>query len=211
MAKTPVLRSILGGKGGEPPDMPPFSGGEPSFDEQLDAELARDSKGKVAPIPANVGIILSKSEDWQMHFDEFRGICIVERAPPTVGHPARAGELDEYHALTAQHWLTENFKVEFALGAVRAGMIFAGKQRWCDPLKSYLRGLEWDGVGRVETWLTRYLGAAPDALTNAMGRMWLISGAARGLSPGCKVDHMLVLLGAQGDRKSTALSSLCPN
>jgi len=61
---------------------------------------------------------------------------------------------------------------------------------------------------KMERWTSQYLGAAPTDLTHAMGGLWLISAVARIFRPGVKADHMLILEGEQGARKSTALKIL---
>lgn len=77
-----------------------------------------------------------------------------------------------------------------------------------DPVREYLDELKWDGVLRLDTWLSQYLGAEDDDLTRAIGRAVLIAGVRRVRSPGCKFDFVLVLEGAQGRGKSTALKIL---
>jgi len=76
------------------------------------------------------------------------------------------------------------------------------------PVRTYLGALTWDGTPRLERWTSRYLGAAPTDLIHAMGSLWLISAVARIYRPGVKADHMLILEGEQGARKSTALKIL---
>ena len=72
------------------------------------------------------------------------------------------------------------------------------------PVRKYLDGLSWDGSGRLNDWLSRYLGVEDTAYSNAIGRWFMISMVARIFEPGCQVDHMMVLEGPQGVRKSTA-------
>jgi hypothetical protein len=76
------------------------------------------------------------------------------------------------------------------------------------PVRDYLDQLKWDGERRVETWLTKCFSADENEYTNGVGRMFLISMVARIYKPGCKVDHMLILEGEQGQLKSSACSIL---
>jgi predicted P-loop ATPase len=81
------------------------------------------------------------------------------------------------------------------------------------PVRHYLATLRWDGRPRLSTWLVDCLGAhdAPPQYLAAVGRAWLISLVARVMRPGCQADHLLILEGPQGSRKSTALRSLVPD
>jgi putative DNA primase/helicase len=81
------------------------------------------------------------------------------------------------------------------------------------PIQEYLLGLVWDGVPRVDRWLEDYCAVVPRSeaharLVRAVARRFLISCVARAMAPGSKVDTMLILEGAQGLGKSTALATL---
>jgi len=79
------------------------------------------------------------------------------------------------------------------------------------PLREYLHSLEWDEVSRLERLLPDYFGTPDDDLHCKLGKYWAISCVARGLNEkpeGVKVDTMLILVGAQGIGKSTALREL---
>lgn len=76
------------------------------------------------------------------------------------------------------------------------------------PVIDYLGGLRWDGVGRIDRWLTTYGGAAENAYTSAVGALMLVAAVRRVRQPGVKFDEMLVLESAQGKDKSSALKVL---
>jgi hypothetical protein len=99
--------------------------------------------------------------------------------------------------------------------AVRLACDQRGRERTFDPLAGRLRSLTWDGIPRITGGTTREGEIIPPFLTNffgvthtpyseEVGRILLLSAAARALKPGCKVDTMVVLEGAQGIGKSTA-------
>jgi predicted P-loop ATPase len=83
----------------------------------------------------------------------------------------------------------------------------------------YLESLGWDGVPRIDQWLTTYGGAVDTQSETLETRTYLetvssiplIAAVKRARHPGCKYDEMLVLEGPQGLNKSSALRALCPN
>ena len=76
------------------------------------------------------------------------------------------------------------------------------------PVRDYLNTLSWDGKARLDTLLIDYLGAADTAYTRAVTRKAFTAAVARVMTPGCKYDTMLVLVGGQGRHKSTLLARM---
>lgn len=77
------------------------------------------------------------------------------------------------------------------------------------PVRKFLTDLpEWDGVNRIENILTDYLGVGKTNYTCAAMRKWMVGAVARILTPGCKFDHCLVLVGKQGLKKSMFFDKL---
>ncbi len=76
------------------------------------------------------------------------------------------------------------------------------------PVRDYLNNLKWDGINRLDRFLSILFGAPDTAYERAVGARWMIGAVARVFEPGCKMDTMLVLEGPQGLKKSTALRTL---
>lgn len=76
------------------------------------------------------------------------------------------------------------------------------------PVRDYLNNLQWDGVERLDTLFIDYLGADDSAYTRAITRKAFTAAVARVMTPGCKYDTMLVLVGTQGRHKSTILAKM---
>jgi predicted P-loop ATPase len=77
-----------------------------------------------------------------------------------------------------------------------------------NPLQDWLKGLKWDNMNRVDSWLTDFAGVESSEYTRAIGKRWLVSGVARALNPGCKVDTCVIFEGNQGIGKSRMLRAL---
>jgi len=77
-----------------------------------------------------------------------------------------------------------------------------------DPVLDYLDELQWDGQPRLDTWMTRYMGAPDSELTRAIGRLSLIAAVRRARRPGTKFDQIIVLEGTEGRGKSSAIEIL---
>jgi putative DNA primase/helicase len=71
------------------------------------------------------------------------------------------------------------------------------------PVRDWLTSLEWDGVPRLDTWLTRWAQVIDTPLHRAYARKTCIGAVRRVMEPGSKLDTVLVLHGAHGKGKST--------
>lgn len=77
-----------------------------------------------------------------------------------------------------------------------------------DPVVDYIDSLQWDSVNRLDSWLTRYMGAVDTELNRAISRLSLIAAVRRARHPGTKFDQIIVLEGPQGAGKSEAIRIL---
>lgn len=108
-----------------------------------------------------------------------------------------------------QEWLTREYGVEWNLSDCRNAAQLVGQANGFHPVRDYLDGCVWDGVDRCEKLFAGYFGAQGNAeYLAAISVRWLISAVARIYDPGCKVDTLPILEGAQGLKKSSALRAL---
>lgn len=75
-----------------------------------------------------------------------------------------------------------------------------------NEVKEWVNRLNWDGIQRIETSFINHFGSEDTNYTRAVSKNFWISMSARAMSPGCKVDNMVIFEGEQGQFKSTALS-----
>jgi predicted P-loop ATPase len=141
-------------------------------------------------------------------FDEFAQEIMVTRTLPwePIGStlPRAWGEADD---VRCAEWL-QRHEINVPPVVVGRSVVAVARNIRIHPVRDYLTGLTWDGTPRLDAWAMTYLGAADTPLNRAMAALWMISAVARILRPGCKADHMLILEGPQGIRKSTALKVL---
>jgi len=76
------------------------------------------------------------------------------------------------------------------------------------PVRDYLNALEWDGIKRVDTLFSDYLGTENNVYTKEAARKMMVGAVARILVPGIKFDLVVTLIGAQGIGKSTLLKKI---
>jgi predicted P-loop ATPase len=74
--------------------------------------------------------------------------------------------------------------------------------------KDWFDGLTWDGVERCESFFSKYMGAAETEYVKAASRNFWISMVARIYVPGCQLDNMVILEGAQGIGKTRAMRAV---
>lgn len=175
-----------------------------------------DYQGKgLAKTVGNGALILQRSPEWAgLRYDEFRNEPVIANAPVIPGFdPPKNGPLDDYAITYISHWLgVSNYHMRLGSRIVEISALVAskGKGRAHHPVRDYLRGLEWDGVRRVDSWLTTYAKVPPGEYVSAVGRKWLIAAVARVMQKVAISKHMLILEGKQDAGKSSLLRALCP-
>lgn len=181
--------------------------------ESWEDRLAVSDTGVPKATYANLALALSDSPEWlgTIGWNDRYHQPVWRRNPPIGGFPsARDGaQWRDEHALIAAEWLGKR-----GIGATRQGVLDVihdvAHRNPYDPIRDILDECDWDGRVRLTDWLVTYCGVDADKAEWAriVGRKWLISGVARVYEPGCKADCMLILEGAQGRFKSTALDIL---
>lgn len=160
-----------------------------------------DDNGSPAKNAGNVARMLAAYPGGPPRLDEF-----FDR----VTWPSGAA-LTDADALRVQDWLLEQpaaSRVRASVEAVHGGLLLAATERKFHPVRDYLHALDWDKTPRVERLFSSYFGATHSAYVAGASRCFLVGAVARVMRPGCKLDTMPVLEGAQGIGKSTGLSVL---
>lgn len=136
-------------------------------------------------------------------FDEFANRGLVLGPLPWDPRPDRrpwasSDDAGIYHYIEKVYGIAVDAKINNAL------TLISHKRRFND-VRRYLEGLQWDGVPRLDTLFTDYLGAEDNVYTRAVARKSFTAAVARAMVPGIKYDYMPILAGAQGLGKSTFL------
>ena len=173
-------------------------------------QLRLDLTGTPERNEANVITALSNDEAFAgaLLFDEFRQEVLVGRPLPwdSAAHwePRAWSDADD---VRCAEWLQRR-EINVVPVTVSRSVGAVARDIRIHPVRDYLASLRWDGVPRLETWAVVYLGAKDTPLTRAIGSRWMISAVARIMQPGVKADHMLILEGPQGGKKSSAIKTL---
>lgn len=165
-------------------------------------------QGTPRPTHANVLRVLEHVFGERIRYEEHAGRITCANVDESLGH-FPAGDWTDAHT-TAALVVCEGLGLYVAAAAVDRAVAVHARQRAHNVLSDFLArcAAQWDGVARVDAALTRYWGAVNDAATRAVARVFLLSLAARGLDPGCKVDTCPVFVGAQGTFKSSSFRAL---
>jgi hypothetical protein len=198
-----------------PPSAPP-SGRGPGPRPDWRSRLISDRKG-IKVIHANTIVYLQYSPGWEdlLEYDAFSDRIIARSCPPShadLPDQVWPREWEDADDLIVQEYLQRTHSYDATKDNVTAAVITVARRRWNHPVRAYLDSLAWDGVPRIDSWLTKYLGVRTDErnarYVSEAGACWLRSAVARIRRPGCKADCMLVLEGEQGLKKSTAVKTL---
>ena len=153
----------------------------------------------------NMARILRKHEAFNggFRYDAFRNLMEI-----------RDG--NEWRNLIDSDAITVQTKVSILFpffGKVGKDMIYdaitlVSRENTYDSAIDYVTSIKWDGVKRLDQWLTKTYQVPDDIYHQKVGSNWMKGLVKRIVEPGCKFDYVLVLEGEQGTKKSTSLGVL---
>lgn len=142
-----------------------------------------------------------------VRYNEFSQQIDKVRVPPWGGKVGQWKEvlddirLAEYVA--SRHGLIVGNPV-----TIEQAVLMSAHDNAYNPVKEDFESHVWDGIRRLPHWMSDCLGAAETPYVQLVSEFFLLSMVARVFEPGCQMDYMLVLQGAQGLGKSSVLQVL---
>ena len=106
-------------------------------------------------------------------------------------------------AVSCKYWLSSVKNFEVGISLIHEAALILAKANYYHPIRDYLENLIWDKNPRLDGWLTTYAKVKPTKFSIAVGSKTLIASVKRIYEAGCKFDHILILEGKTGTRKST--------
>ncbi len=181
----------------------------PLWKKWLTRRSGPNGEPELVPSLTNATLILTHDDAFSGCWarDVFAGVTKLVKPLPTIEglKPPDIGNITDEHVTYCTIALAVINQLRIGWDSCARAIDAAAGQRSYNPLQDFLHSLQWDGEKRLDTWLTRYIGAKESTYTNSVGRWWMISAIARALRPGCQADHILVLEGKQGAAKSSAV------
>lgn len=167
----------------------------------------RNNNGEILAIVENVVKGLADPFEAGVHirFDEFRAEIMLS----AMGTDDWRGFTDADYTRLQIRLEQQGFK-KLTKEMLRDGVWLVADDNRFDSAIQWLRTLEWDGVPRVESFLTAYMGVADSEYVRAVSRYMWTALAGRVLSPGCEAPMAPVFVGRQGAGKTRAVKALAP-
>lgn len=187
-----------------------------TWERNLVRKKAGDPSSEPLPILQNVVVCLKdhpKMLDFLAYDRALHDIVIERGWPSPYGHEGLANPTDwrtyprlwepDYDEPQLMLWLEAHGVYLRNQRMLGQGARLVADERPRDSRAARLAGLPaWDGVRRLNDVPRYVLRAEGTKFEQLAFRRWLISAVARTILPGCKADHMLVIEGGQGLRKS---------
>jgi len=182
---------------------------ESKEDNEWRSKLGMDRKGNIYNTIDNIFLIFENDTYFKrkIAYDDFEKCEVALSDLPwrAIDHQTR--RLIDSDDSNIRHYLEKYYGISNA-AKIRDAMVVLAKKTSFHPVQDYLSSLRWDGKSRVEKLLTEYQGAVDSEYTRMITRKILVAAVSRVFQPGVKFDHVLVLVGDQGLKKSALVAKL---
>lgn len=170
----------------------------------------RDKSGEIQPVLDNLYHALKRDDvcEARIAYDRFRDEVVITSAKAHA--LAWRPFTDNDYTVLQRHLEREIGFKPITLDLLRRTVRMVAHENSFDSATLWLEGLTWDGIPRVDAFMSRYLKAEGNAYARAVSRYLWTALAGRVLVPGVKADMILILEGKQGTFKSSTVSALSP-
>jgi predicted P-loop ATPase len=172
--------------------------------------LKTNEDGKIISTSTNMKLIIQNDPELQggLALDEFSDEIKILGDFPWAAFTDRATfTWSDKDDSGLRDYIENNYEIADRLKMQDALVLSAMKHKF-HPIRDYIKAEKWDGIERANTLLIDFLNAEDTPYTRSVTRKALLGAVARVFKPGCKHDHVLVLVGPQGCRKSTTIARL---
>lgn len=201
------------GAGNSPPGPPDDDDPGGSYGPGGWRRMLLRSDGKLIDCRENVYLMLVHHPDWKgvLWADTFAKKIVMRRPPPwrspSSFEPDTVWDSDD--ALRLGLWLAQRERMIVRnVQNLSLAVGWAANEHRCHPVREYLEQLQWDGIARVDAWLSDFMGVRESEYSRLVGRFYLIGLVARVYRPGCQMRFMPIFEGRQYRGKSSAFRVL---
>lgn len=168
--------------------------------KSLELKRVKNDRGDHVNIPAPTTANLIKIFEQDRHFQNVRFNTL--RGCPVIVSDGKRDQWTDADDAEARAYIEHEYLISSRYKADDAFRVFL-RGREYNPVQDALKAVKWDGKPRCESFLTKYAGADNSDYTRECSRLLFAGGVNRIMSPGCKYDCVIVLIGKQGSGKST--------
>lgn len=180
---------------------------DPTFDNVEEYVTKRDAQGNlhIVLITENIRVFIDTYKEFRgrFRFDEFKEKTEYLEKDKWI-------PIADNHVLEVQSRISRIHPAFSNVGKemVRDAIELNARRYSFDSVKEYFTSLVWDNKPRIDTWLVNAYGVEDNEYHKAVGANWLMGLVKRAMVPGSKFDHVLVIEGDQGLKKSMSFAIL---
>ncbi len=182
-------------------------------EEEQEPRIMRNLKTQMADatgLNLNEAIKSPRYIGWHIAYDTFLDAVVAAPYGPVTADALEWREWrDEDYFELRMRLERRKFK-GIGKELLREALYAVARSNAKDMAQEWLSRQEWDGVPRIDTFMSTYLGCEPSDYARAVGAYMWTAHAARVIEPGCQADMAAVLVGKQGVRKTSAIKAIVP-